>query len=143
MHLFKWENENKLVICCQGVDYPSTHQSSFLSFFRQKSERRSNSTCLLTYSLICTSSPYILKARVLVVQTPQIIIRIVGKIIVWERKKTTNSALLNFVTKSKSFKDASKCCEEMPYMSNEHALGFRLQHFWDFFNDLRTFVAKF
>ena len=35
-------------------------------------------------------------------------------------------ALLNFVRKSNSFKDVSKYCEEMPYMSYKHFLG--LQH---------------
>ena len=41
----------------------------------------------------------------------------------------------------------SKCCKEMPQMSNEHVLGFRLTFSTTFvglfFNDLRTFVATY
>ena len=46
----------------------------------------------------------------------------------YENEKTTNFALLNFVTKRKSCKNVPKCCEEMPYISNEHVPGFRLSN---------------
>ena len=55
MQLLEKENENKLFICCLAVDYPPTHQSTFLSFFSKSLKEDATAPAFPQTCLIFTS----------------------------------------------------------------------------------------